>query len=223
MSLRVGVDLDGTLANLSKLYREVSGRFSEQSRSAEGQSEPQAEPDSVRLKDARADARRHQAVWRALQQTPDLWVTLDPLEAGAVQRLYALSLTLTWEVFFITQRPRSEGESVQRQTQNWLIREGFECPCVLTLRGPRGQAARALDLDFLIDDLPQNCVDVVSESSCRPILIQRKPDPAAELAARRLNIGIAASFHQALDLLTQPTETSRETTARRVLKSLRLV
>ena len=137
--------------------------------------------------------------------------------------MYEVSLSLNWEVFFITQRPRSEGLSVQRQTQQWLLAQGFECPSVLTLRGSRGKAAHALDLDFLIDDLARNCVDVVSESKCQPILVLREPDTTAETAARQLKIGVVRSMHEAVDVLARPAPEPRETSVRRVLKKLRLV
>lgn len=233
MSLRIGVDLDGTLADLSSFYREVERQIADaapESRSSEvpdvlesRSSEVVEVPsDKSRLKAARADSRLHRAVWKALQATPDLWLQLKPLEDGAVRRLYETSIALNWEVFFITQRPKSEGSSVQRQTQKWLVDQGFECPSVLTLRGPRGKAAHALDLDFLLDDLAQNCVDVVSDSKCRPLLVLRKPDEAAETAARNLRIGVVRSIHEAVDLLSAPAPAPRETIVTRVLKSLRL-
>lgn len=241
MSLRLGVDLDGTLADLSSFYREVERQITEvstESRSlpaealakagaevpevpkSRGTEVPEVPDDKARLKIARADSRKHKAVWKALQATPDLWLQLKPLEEGAVRRLYEMSISLNWEVFFITQRPKSDGSSVQRQTQKWLVEQGFEFPSVLTLRGPRGKAAHALDLDFLIDDLAQNCVDVVSDSKCRPLLVLRKPDEAAEAAARQLKIGVVRSIHEAVDLLSQPPPAPRQNVVNRVLKKL---
>jgi phosphoglycolate phosphatase-like HAD superfamily hydrolase len=215
VSLRIGIDLDGTLANLSKLYREVEQRFlAPESRT------PEALTEKEQLKAARQGARQQSAVWKALQGTPDLWTRLEPLEDGAVRRLYECSVASNWEVFFITQRPKSAGASVQRQTQQWLVAQGFEYPSVLTLRGPRGKAAHALDLDFLLDDLAQNCVDVVSDSRCRPILVLREPDPTAEAAARQLRIGIVRSIHEAVDVLREPSPEPRETGVARVLKKL---
>lgn len=219
MSLRIGVDLDGTLANLSKLYREYEKQF-EVPETTTDTPDSEHQSDKARLKVARLESRRHKAVWKALQETPDLWTRLEPIEDGAVRRLHDVASALDWEVFFITQRPRSAGASVQRQTQQWLVAHGFACPSVLTLRGPRGKAAHALDLDFLLDDLAQNCVDVVSESKCQPILVLREPDATAEAAARQLKIGIVRSIHEAVDLLTQPPEQPRRTTVQRVMKRL---
>jgi len=94
-------------------------------------------------------------------------VTLEPIERGVVRQLFDIACARDWEVFFVTQRPGTMGETVQRQTQRWLIDQGFQTPSVLTLGGSRGRACGALELDFLIDDLPKNCVDVVADSKCR--------------------------------------------------------
>ena len=224
MSLRIGVDLDGTLADLSSIYHEYEeALFGKATDDAVEEAEPVPEPtDKEKLKAAKERSKRQEQVWRALKKTPDFWTGLKPLEPGAVAALYSAMILHNWEVFFVTQRPKSAGASVQRQTQDWLIAQGFPTPSVLTLTGSRGRAAHALDLDFLIDDLPKNCVDVISDSKCRPILVIREPNPKAEDAARRMNIGVVRSVSEAIALLQQPVPEPRETAVGRVLKALGL-
>ena len=176
--LRIACDLDGTLADLSSAYRKIEGRL-------------QSDSDGV--------------VWDAIRGIPDFWTTLDPLEPGVIRRLFELSVAGQWEVFFVTQRPITAGETVQRQTQRWLMTHGFETPSVVTMPGSRGRAALALDLDFLIDDLPRNCVDVVSDSRCRPLLVSRGADAEGEETAARFKISVVRSVSEALDLLTAST------------------
>ena len=147
---------------------------------------------------------------------------LDPIEAGAVRRLHELTLAGGWEVFFVTQRPSSAGASVQLQSQQWLAAQGFPMPSVLTLSGSRGRAAQALDLDFLIDDLPKNCIDVISDSKCRPILVLRQPDPEGEAAARRMRIGVVPSVSAALSLLADSSTDVRPSVVARILSKLGL-
>ncbi len=172
--LRIACDLDGTLADLSSAYRKVEGRL-------------QSDSDGV--------------VWDAIRGIEDFWTTLEPLEPGVIRRLFELSQAGQWEVFFVTQRPNTSGETVQRQTQRWLMAQGFETPSVITVPGSRGRAALALDLDFLIDDLPRNCVDVVSDSRCRPLLVSRGSDPDVDATAARFKISVVRSVSDALDLL----------------------
>ena len=115
--------------------------------------------------------RRRDLVWRNIQSTPNFWLTLKPIDADAVRRIHEMMLRHRWEVFFITQRPKTEGDTVQRQTQRWLVEQGFDLPSVLVLAGSRGAAAAALRLDYHVDDSAQNCLDVISDSRARPILI----------------------------------------------------
>ena len=109
----------------------------------------------------RARSHHRERVWRAIEATPNFWTTLKPLEPGAVKRLYQLTGEHNWEVFFITQRPATAGATVQWQTQKWLVEHGFSMPSVIPLSGGRGKCAAALQLDYLVDDTPQNCVDVL--------------------------------------------------------------
>ena len=182
--LRVACDLDGTLADLSRAYRRV---------------EEQVHGDSDGL------------VWDAIRNIENFWMGLDPIEPGIVRRLFEVSKQAKWELFFVTQRPGTAGDSVQRQTQQWLMNQGFETPSVLTVPGSRGKAAQALDLDFLIDDLPRNCIDVASDSRCRPLLVARNPDQETELAAARFKISVVHSVSDALDIIIANMPQVRET------------
>jgi hypothetical protein len=227
VSLRIGVDLDGTLADLSSIYHQYEealfGVLSEQTAIAEESGDHTPPTDKEKMKAAKEASRRREDVWRALRNTPNFWTQLKPLEAGAVRELYDAMVSRDWEVFFITQRPKTAGASVQAQTQKWLIEQGFATPSVLTLSGSRGKAAHALDLDFIIDDLPKNCIDVISDSRCRPILVLRQSDASAEEAARRMSIGMVRSVGEAIALLSQPAPEPRETALAWILKSLGLV
>lgn len=217
--------MDGTLADLSSLFHEYEAQLFGQPTTDEPREPGEEDPeptDREKLKAAKEKSKQQEAVWRALRNTLDLWTLLKPLEPGAVSALYAAMVRHDWEVFFITQRPRSAGASVQKQTQDWLIANGFPTPSVLTLSGSRGRAAQALDLDFLIDDLPKNCIDVLSDSACRPILVMRDGNQRAVEAARRMNIGVVRSVTEAIALLAQPASELRVTAVGRILKMLGL-
>jgi hypothetical protein len=223
MSLRIGIDMDGTLADLSSIYHEYEDKlFGNHTDEVPETDDAEELSDKEKLKVAKDATRRRDTVWRALRNTPDFWTLLKPLEPNAVRELQAAMTLHDWEVYFITQRPKTAGKSVQRQTQQWLIDQGFEWPSVLTLSGSRGRAAHALDLDFLIDDLPKNCIDVISDSKCRPIWVQRYPDPPGEANARRMNIGVVRSVTEAIELLKQPVAAERESMVSQVLRKLGL-
>ena len=156
------------------------------------------------------ERRRREAVWRGIRATQDFWTTLPPIQANAVRRIHEMMLAHRWEVFFITQRPATRGDTVQRQTQRWLVAQGFDLPSVLVIAGSRGAAAGALRLDYHVDDLAQNCLDVLSDSKGRPILIVPPGDEATVRTARRLGIGVAVSIDECLHILSEASAASRD-------------
>ncbi len=225
MPLRIGFDMDGVLADFESAYHEIEVRlFGPGASSRADDPEKEEETESrgeeigeVRLKpdttteDATTELtprlirRRHDAIWAAIRATPNFWRTLKATDDGAVARIHSLMLQHRWEVFFITQRPATAGDTVQRQTQHWLVEQGFDLPSVLVLGGSRGAAAGALRLNYHVDDSPQNCIDVISESKAKPILIVPDADDQTVASARKLGIGSARSIGECLDTLEEAT------------------
>jgi hypothetical protein len=207
MTVRIGFDMDGVLADFAGAFRHVETRLFGDAPTVAAAA-PEVEVQQEKAQQAASQSpremrRRRDAVWNAIHRTPDFWTTLKPLDSGAVRRIHTPTVRHRWEVFFITQRPATKGQTVQRQTQRWLVEQGFDLPSVLVISGSRGAAAGALRLDFHVDDSAQNCLDVVSESKARALLIVPEPDAATEASAKRLKIGVARSIGAALDALDQ--------------------
>jgi hypothetical protein len=150
--------------------------------------------------------RQQGRLWRDIRERPNFWESLNEIEPGVVARLSALAERLRWEVIFITQRPPTAGDTCQLQTHRWLERHGYSRPNVFVLRGPRGRVAKALDLDVVIDDRPENTLDVLAASSARPVLIWRgeEASPVPE-NARRMGIQVFKSMTACLDALAKPS------------------
>lgn len=199
--------MDGVLADFGRAFHEVDVRlFGPGPGLSADQPEKEEEQEGVPEKgEAVRERRRRDLIWKAIRSTPGFWSSLKPTEEGAVRRIHELMLQHGWEVFFITQRPKTEGDTVQRQTQRWLVEQGFDLPSVLVIGGSRGAAAGAMRLDYHVDDSPQNCLDVMTASSAKPILIVPENDEATVASARKLGIGTAHSIGECLDVLDQAT------------------
>lgn len=143
------------------------------------------------------------AVWAHLESVENFWETLAEHEPGAIKRLFALAEERRWEVIFVTSRPHSAGVTVQRQSQRWLHRMGFDMPSCFVVHGSRGRIAEALRLDVVVDDRPENCLDVVLESKAGAIMVWRGTKASVPVSARRLGIAVVSTVAAALDALIE--------------------
>jgi hypothetical protein len=214
--MRIAFDLDGVLADLHtpfvttalKLFPELDAAAI---RTADVGASPPVEPDSEApaadlaavpsLVSRPVNRRQAEGIWRDLASRENFWESLEEIEAGAIARLAALVEKRRWEVVFVTSRPTSAGRTVQRQTQRWLTHHGFPMPSVFVMHGSRGRLASALDLDVVVDDRPENCLDVVLESRAGAVLIWRGPQETVPGSARRLGIAVAPTVARCLDTI----------------------
>jgi hypothetical protein len=191
MSLRVGIDIDGVLADFRTAFRAAAGGLVDASLQA-GDAD---EADRVLSESAIKRA------WKEVSEAHNWWTTLSAFEPEQIARLYALTRRHKWEVFFLTKRPATRGDTVQMQTQWWLEQYGFYLPAVVTVPGSRGELANALRLDFVVDDQELNCVEVISASGAKALLMLRDTSltKRREQATSR-GIGVVASLEETLTI-----------------------
>ena len=195
--MRIAFDLDGVLADFAGAYGAIARRLLPRpAGSGLGLSEPDAPAGP-------ASPRMERRIWRAIEATENFWTTLEPLEPDLIASIHERAVRHRWDTFFVTQRPATAGDTVQRQTQRWLAAQGFPLPAVIAHRGSRGKLASALELDFLVDDTVEHCVDVLEVSDARPIFVCRRPNAVAEPNAKRLGIATCRSAAEALDVIVQ--------------------
>jgi hypothetical protein len=231
VSLRIACDLDGTIADMdAALQREAQRLFGPDVnlRAAPGEPLESAEDMESQVGEAPITAgdeevpeavspapgqggrpltnRELRTLWQRVSQIENFWTTLGEIEPGVVARLASLATQHRWEVIFLTQRPASAGETTQIQSQRWLRAHGFELPGVMVMmHGSRGKVADALTLDAVIDDRPENCLDVATDSSAMPILIWRLRPELVPAGLARTRIEPVFSFAEALAKLEQLT------------------
>lgn len=221
MTLRIACDLDGTVADMgAALQREAETLFGTgvDLRAGIGVPvEPPPDPDAEEGAEPAADApgdtaepaavrrgltsREYRQLWAHVRKVENFWCTLAEIEPGAVSRFAEAAARHHWEVIFLTQRPGSAGELAQVQTQRWLQTHGFTFPSVFVVSGSRGLIAAALHLDAVVDDRPENCLDVATDSQAKPILVWRESPQSAPPGAPRMRIETVFSFADALQRL----------------------
>lgn len=240
MPLRIAFDLDGVLADMEselvrqseRLFREAVARRTrdgaDAGASAAEPGEPAADspdaapdfgPPAIRLN---MTGRQQRRLWRHVASIENFWEGLDELEPGAIQRLAAIAIDRRWEIIFLTKRPDTKGATAQVQSQRWLEAKGFMLPSVFVVQGSRGRIASALGLDIVVDDRPENCLDVISDSKARAILVWRDREDQLPATAQRLGIGVVKSIADCLEILTQVESTTRGDVMSRVLRLLGL-
>jgi hypothetical protein len=155
-------------------------------------------------------SRQQRRLWRHVESIENFWLTLEELEVGVIERLARLAHERRWEIIFLTKRPESAGATAQVQSQRWLESKGFPLPSVFVVQGSRGRIAAALALDIVVDDRPENCLDVVVDSKARAILVWREDERQLPAAARRLGIGVVKSVSECLDIISQIDAAGRD-------------
>jgi hypothetical protein len=192
------MDVDGVLADFRTTFRALA-----RPRSADVDFDESSPARDVPL--APAQIRQ---LWGVIAQTPNWWLQLAAYEPEQIQRLYRLSRQHGWEVFFLTKRPKSGGDTVLVQTQWWLERQGFYMPAVITVPGSRGELANALRLDLVVDDQLENCAEVISSSSAKAVLMVRdgRDVTALRVLATGRGVGVVQNLEEALGVIERLQE-----------------
>jgi hypothetical protein len=210
MPLRVAFDLDGTLADMfgaleieaEKLFGqaavETNGNPAGVSAAVTG-----GDIEGVNRGLSRFNLTEQQRgrLWRRVSRIPDFWLTLSETEPGIIKRVAAVSEERRWEVIFLTTRPAVAGATTQLQSQEWLVAHGFRWPSVYVVQRSRGRIAEALELDAVVDDRAQNCLDVALESTAQPILVRRVTEKDVLRGAGSLGVRVVSSVAEALVML----------------------
>ncbi|MGH9386410.1 MAG: hypothetical protein ACRD2N_19225 [Vicinamibacterales bacterium] len=214
MPLRIAFDLDGTIADMNTslrreaaaiFRRDAPARLAAAPTSPEGQTnaspgdhvgEPAPDADDLRL-----SARQQMRLWDHVKKIENFWTTLAEVEPGIVKRLATTAAERRWEVIFLTTRPSTAGDITQVQSQRWLAKHGFRHPSVFVVQPNRGKIADAMQLDAVVDDRPENCLDIVLESKAKAILVWPRDASEVPAGASRMGVRVVPSISEALNLL----------------------
>ena len=228
MPLRVAFDLDGTIADMFvALRKEAEQLFGPEElsdsvpASANGATPSEEEPESKKvMAEMHLTARQQMQLWDHVKTIENFWNSLPEMEPGIVARIATTATKRRWEIIFLTTRPPVAGELTQIQSQRWLEAHGFPLPSVFVVQRSRGKIADALHLDAVVDDRPENCLDVAVESKAKPILIWSGDPKAVPPGAKRLGVRVATSISEAVSFLEQLDDLQKESGVVRSIKKL---
>lgn len=239
MPLRIGFDLDGTVADMySALHEEALKLFGEEvlAKSAYKKAPPSPDGDDGTLKELPAEkspedetsaaameelhltARQQMQLWDHVKKIENFWTTLPELEPGIIARIAKLASERQWEIIFLTTRPSTAGELTQLQSQRWLDAHGFRYPSVMVVHRSRGKIADALHLDAFVDDRPENCLDIAVESKAKVILVWHGHMKDVPVGAKRLGVRPVSTISEALALLEQLDDVRKKPGILRTIK-----
>ena len=192
MSLRIGIDVDGVLADFrTALPRDLESQPGARHRPLAGLARHRAPlpPDEVKR------------VWEA--RRPDAELVDDVEAVRARSDRAAVQPDASGGVGgVLPDEPAGERGRLGAVPDPVVDRaHGFYMPSVLTIPGSRGEVANGLRLHLAIDDLLLNCIEVVSASTAKALLLQRRGDAAVESHALQRGIGVVPTLKDAIEIV----------------------
>ena len=183
--MKLGLDLDGVLANFNEGFRRRL--ISANGRDMNIQPNPTGPYwDWPQYYGYTNDEVK--ATWDSIRTDPDFWQYLEAMPGASafLNWLWRIVADTNWnngrfteehnvEVYFLTSR--NHGPMVKRQTELWLLRNGWEGPAtVLITRGSKGPIAKSLGLTHVLDDRPENLLSVMEHTmgDCWPLLFHQE-------------------------------------------------
>lgn len=115
--------------------------------------------------------KKFEEVWKSAKHEANFWLSI-PVVQGFNHRLM-IKLNSKHDLYFITDRFDTVGGSAARQTMAWVLFQllAGNTPAGVLIAKKKGPVAAALQLDYFVDDKPENCMDVqVSFPACKTYL-----------------------------------------------------
>lgn len=136
------------------------------------------------------------SIWDYIRSSNWWWTNLPAL-VSPVTFAALNTLQMTNQVIFCTNR---RGKHIQLQTKYWLANNGIVNPAVVVTER-KGEVARALDIDYSIDDQVHNanCVHWIADTvPCRSYLLDRPYNRVGRIK----NVRVVASVEEFMEELT---------------------
>ena len=202
--MNIGFDLDGVLANFHYGFSKVANKLF-------------GSPIVEDINEVRAyrwedwgyplDKKQHNKVWREIDSnTNDFWLDLQPLVENTIFERMKKMEKENCNFFFITSRKNTAGKSALSQTKDWIEScTALKNFSVIPSHRKGGILARA-EIDFFIDDLPENVIEAAIEApKCESFLLVRPYNAYSiefiQKSHKFKSIGIVYSVEEFLEIV----------------------
>lgn len=157
--MRIGIDIDGVLANFWKGYEELHIEVAGADLFGD-KKWPNAEPQCWSWPETFGYTKDQTTeVWKRIRESKVFWYELDPLPEYEAFKEW-ISNNDKDEIYFITNRM---GQVPKLQTEVWFGHHEIPYATVL-ISEEKGLCCDALDLELYIDDKPENITQVELQS-----------------------------------------------------------
>jgi len=169
--MKIGFDVDGVLADFSSAYAKRLIEVTGMNLLPEGDPNDYIQTWYWPTDQFTYSKPQDKETWKSITSDDKFWLNLNPYpDAKDVVSKLADLWDEGHEIYFITNRP---GIKTKLQTEQWLINLGTGILPTVIVSEEKGLNARALKLDFYIDDKNENCTDVRDHSTTNCLMLAR--------------------------------------------------
>lgn len=141
------------------------------------------------------DSKLVNKVWRVIEKEHMWWIGIPPCVPDVVfDSIHKLKITN--DVVFCTGRDSRGTHSVTYQTGLWLTNHAVGIPTNVIASKCKGEIARALGVNYAIDDRASNAAMVhwLTNGECRSYIIDRPYNANADLPEKVRRVGTVEEF-----------------------------
>lgn len=191
---RLGIDIDGVLANFNHSFREFVHEHTDVRLPEITDTYPDAWDYHKRAGVMRKDDDR---LWDMINDSPTFWKNIPAYPDAFAFLEWAAWLPSEVDIYFVTSRP---GRTAKAQTEAWLVNNGwgYDCPPTVIISSEKGEVASALNLTHFIDDKNENIRNLLAHGpvDCDIYMLAR---PWNQKQARVPRIETIAEFRKVVE------------------------